>query len=664
MKISTILDHIDSGHMALPEFQRGYVWNRDQVRGLFDSLYRRHPVGGLLVWATESKTAAHRGTGALAAGIVKLLLDGQQRMTSLYGVVRGAPPKFFDGNPQAFSGLHFHLETETFGFYQPLKMEADPLWVDVTALMKKGMAGVGEFVSRMSARPEFSARLGDYLSRLSNLVGVTDVDLHVEEVTGTDKTLDVVVDIFNRVNSGGTKLSKGDLALAKICADWPDARDTMKSKLRDWDKADYRFTLDWLLRSVNTVLTGEAKFQFLHGKSSEKIQDGLNRATKHIDSSLNLIAGRLGLDHDQVFFGRFGVPVMVRYLDAHKGPMNERERDKLLFWFVQAGMWGRFSGSTESFIDQDLAALEGPDGGLDKLLEQLRLWHGGLRAEPGHFTGWSLGARFYPVLYMLTRMGAARDWGTGLPLKANLLGKMSRLEVHHIFPKAQLYKRKFKRPEVNALANYCFLTKSTNLEITDRLPEEYFPAIERLHPGALATQWIPSDPELWKIRNFRDFLEARKTLLAAELNRRMEELLHGDDRWLNGPSATVSNAPTVAGGISSEREEEQLEELSNWMDKQGLPRGMLAYDFADAVTGDQKAVFDLAWPNGIQEELSQPVAVLLNESAATIGIASQAGYRCFTSIDEFQRYVETEILAAEESSWPRSQHVSGNGEKS
>jgi uncharacterized protein with ParB-like and HNH nuclease domain len=63
MKISTILDHIDSGHMALPEFQRGYVWNRDQVRGLFDSLYRRHPVGGLLVWATESKTATHRGDG-------------------------------------------------------------------------------------------------------------------------------------------------------------------------------------------------------------------------------------------------------------------------------------------------------------------------------------------------------------------------------------------------------------------------------------------------------------------------------------------------------------------------------------------------------------------------------------------------------------------------
>ena len=644
MKISTILDHIDSGHMALPEFQRGYVWNRDQVRGLFDSLYRRHPVGGLLVWATESKTADHRGDGPLAAGVVKLLLDGQQRITSLYGVVRGRAPKFFDGSAQAFTGLRFHLETETFAFYQPLKMQGDPLWVDVTELMQKGTAGLGEFVTRLTSVPELSPKVGDYVGRLSRLLGIVEVDLHNEEVTGPDKTLDVVVDIFNRVNSGGTKLSKGDLALAKICADWPDARDTMKAKLREWNKAGFQFNLDWLLRSVNTVLTGEAKFQFLHEKTAEEIQNGLKRAAKHVDTSLNMIGGRLGLDHDQVFFGRFGVPVMVRYLDKRSSPMDMKERDKLLFWFVQAAMWGRFSGSTESFIDQDLAALEGEDGGLDKLLEQLRLWHGGLRAEPGHFTGWSLGARFYPVLYLLTRMGESRDWATGLPLKANLLGKMSRLEVHHIFPKAQLYKRKFKRPEVNALGNFCFLTKDTNLDISDRLPEDYFPKVEQAHPGALASQWIPTDPALWKIENFREFLDARKALLAAELNRRMEELLHGDTRWLAGPTAAVSATSTVTGGITSEEEEEQLEAINDWMEEMGLSRGILAYDFADAATGEQRAVFDLAWPSGIQEELSQPVAVLLNESADTIGIASQAGYRCFTSSEEFRRYVSNDIL--------------------
>ena len=199
MKISTILDHIDSGHMALPEFQRGYVWNRDQVRGLFDSLYRRHPVGGLLVWATESRTADHRGEGPLAAGVVKLLLDGQQRMTSLYGVVRGKPPKFFDGNAKAFSGLCFHLEHEAFAFYQPVKMKDDPLWIDTTELMQKGTAGLGEFVARLSSQPAHSAKVGDYVARLSRLLAITEIDLHIEEVTGADKTLDVVVDIFNRV---------------------------------------------------------------------------------------------------------------------------------------------------------------------------------------------------------------------------------------------------------------------------------------------------------------------------------------------------------------------------------------------------------------------------------------------------------------------------------
>jgi len=377
MKISTILDHIDSRHMALPEFQRGYVWNRDQVRGLFDSLYRRHPVGGLLVWATDSAAADHRGNGTLATGVVKLLLDGQQRMTSLYGVIRGKPPEFFDGNAQAFTGLRFHLETETFAFYQPVRMQDDPLWIDVTELMKRGTAGLGEYVARLSAQPALLPKVGEYVACLSRLLGIADIDLHVEEVTGADKTLDIVVDIFNRVNSGGTKLSKGDLALAKICADWPEARETMKAKLKEWAKSDYHFNLDWLLRSVNTVLTGEAKFLYLHDKGSADIQDGLKRAIKHIDNSLNLIAGRLGLDHDRVLFSRFAIPVMVRYLDQRTGMMDEKERDKLLFWFLQAGMWGRFSGSTESFIDQDLAALEGSDGGLDKLLEQLRLWHGG-----------------------------------------------------------------------------------------------------------------------------------------------------------------------------------------------------------------------------------------------------------------------------------------------
>jgi hypothetical protein len=229
-----------------------------------------------------------------------------------------------------------------------------------------------------------------------------------------------------------------------------------------------------------------------------------------------------------------------------------------------------------------------------------------------------------------------------------MLGKMSSLEVHHIFPKAQLYKRGFKRAEVNALANFCFLTKDTNLVISDRLPEEYFPEIEKAHPGALASQWIPADPALWKIDRFRDFLEERKALLASEVNGRMEELLHGDARWLSGAQAPAPSRDLPVGGIASEEEEDQLEAVNDWIEAQGLPRGVLAFDCADPESGEQKAVFDLAWPNGIQEELSQPVALLLNEGSDVIAVASQAGYRCFVSVTDFKRYVQTEILAQDE----------------
>lgn len=639
MQISSILDYIDNGHMALPEFQRGYVWGGEQVRGLFQSLYRGHPVGSLLVWATDASTAAHRGDGKLAPGVVKLLLDGQQRITSLYGVIRGKPPRFFDGNAKAFTDLRFNLETEEFEFFQPIKMRDDPLWIDVTAVMQNGNAGIGAFASTLSKDPNTAAKIGDYVGRMTQLLAIREKNFHIEEVTGADKTLDVVVDIFNRVNSGGTKLSKGDLALAKICADWPEARDTMKTSIAGWRSDGYDFTIDWLLRSVNTILTGEAKFLYLHDKDTADIAGALKRAVRHIDTSLNMIAGRLGLDHDRVLFSRFAIPVMVRFLDTRGGKLDEKARDKLLFWFVQTGMWGRYSGSVESFIDKDLGILEQSNGDLNKLIAELRLAQGGLRVEPGHFHSWSVGARFYPVLYMLTRMTEARDWGTGLPLKNSLLGKMSRLEVHHIFPRAQLYKADYARPEVNALANFCFLTKDTNLTISDSRPEDYFPKIQAAHPGALESQWIPTDPVLWKIENYRDFLEARKELLADATNTCLASLLHDDMSLLDGAQTARVSTKVLLGGIASEEEAQELEALNSWVEAEGFARGEMSFDLVDADTGEQRAILDLVWPNGLRSEMTEPVAVLLGEGAELISMASSAGFRCFTETAEFKSYV-------------------------
>lgn len=644
MKVSTILDHIDDGDIALPEFQRGYVWNRDQVRSLMDSLYRKHPVGSLLVWTTKAENAKARGDGSLVAGLVKLLLDGQQRITSLYGIVRGKAPRFFQGNAQAFTDLYFNLDTETFKFYAPLEMKGNALWINVTELMQ---TSVGAFIGKLYANPDLHTNLNQYISRLTTIENIKQIDFHMEEVTGDTMTIDVVVDIFNRVNSGGTKLSKGDLALAKICASWPEARQQMQYRLQQWENAGFSFDLDWLLRNITTVLTGQALFSGLAEVNTPDLQKGLDQTEKNINYLLTLISGRLGLDHDRVLGGRYAFPVMNRYLALRQGKINDaRERDKLLYWYIHAFLWGRFAGSTESMLNIDLKAIGGDEDALDRLIHQLRLTRGDLLVRSEDFGGNTLGARFYPLLYLLTRVRDARDWGNGLPLSANMLGKFNALQVHHIFPKALLYQHGYPKTEVNAIANFCLLTQSANLDISDKKPEIYFGEVEQRYPGALSSQWIPMDRELWGVARYREFLVARRELLAQTANQFLDSLIGGASAEPTIDLPVVQQlVAVVPGGVETEQEEQAIRECNDWIIEHGLPSGEYMHELVDPLTGEQRAVLDLAWPNGLQEGLSQPVALLLDEPRETEEMANRAGYRFFTNANSFRAYVEQQILA-------------------
>ena len=646
MKVSQILDNIDIGQIALPEFQRGYVWSRDQVRGFMDSLYRNHPVGSLLVWVTTSESTDVRGGQDSPPGVVKLLLDGQQRITSLYGIIQGKPPKFFDGNEKAFLDLYFHLDDETFEFYGPVKMKQDPRWVSVTDVMNRGVMG---FFKRINEDPELSEGLELYMERLNSIANIKNRFFQIEEVTGADKTVDIVVDIFNRVNSGGTKLSKGDLALARICAEWPEAREEMQARLTKWRKVGFHFKLDWLLRNINTVLTGEAMFRALKDVKTSEFREALTETEGYIDLLLNLIGSRLGLDHDRVLGSPYSFPLMARYLAQRGGKLSgSEERDRLLFWYVHTLLWGRYAGSTESVLNQDLGVIEENEGALGRLMGLLRQVRGDLRLHPNDFVGWSRGARFYPFLYMLSRVSGSKDWETGVDLRKGLLGGLSGLQLHHVFPKARLYEAGYMRPEVNALANFTFLTQATNLQISDRDPTEYLPEFAEKNPGVLESHWIPMDPSLWAVDRYSDFLAARRELLAGAGNQFLEKLFHGTvpeaAEAPEVPSIDITGPQVVPGAIDTDEELETLVELADWAIEEGLAEGGLEFELVDQETGQALAVLDLAWPEGLQPSLSQPVAVLLDESTETEKIANQAGFRSFTEPESFRRYVRREIL--------------------
>ena len=643
MKVSTIIDQIDDGAIALPVFQRGYVWNRDQVRGLLESLYRRHPVGSLLTWVTRTESVDSRGESPLQPGYVKLLLDGQQRITTLYGIIRGKEPPFFEGNLETFTGLHFNMETETFQFYAPVRMSQEPGWVSVTELMEEG---IGRFIAQIQENPVLAPKVATYIDRLNRVHTIRDVELHVEDVTGEEKTVDVVVDIFNRVNSGGTKLSKGDLALAKICAAWPEARAEMNSRLEKWKGVGFNFKLEWLLRCVTSLMTGEAMFSALSGTDTSSFRNGLLRSERHVDYLLNLLSSRLGLDHDRVLGSPYSFPLMVRYVEGRGGRLSDpAERDRLLYWYIHTMLWGRYSGSTETVLNQDLAAIEDTNGALDRLLEGMRRQRGDLRVSAKDFSGWSKGARFYPLLYLLTRVHHAEDWDTGIELSNHMLGNLNKLELHHIFPKSLLYEHGYERHEVNALANFTFLSQDTNLRVSNRDPSEYIREFVEKRPSSIESHWIPMDPDLWSIENYRAFLEERRGLLAKAANQFMDSLLEGSVPESAPVSTVLDGTRDFFTPRTSEDEDQLLLEANIWVVKQGLPEGEFEYQLVDEDTGEFLAILDLAWPNGLQEGYSQPVALLIDEDQETKRMASQAGFRFYSDVESLKQYVKGRILA-------------------
>lgn len=632
---STVVDQIENGNLLLPEFQRGYVWNRDQVRGLMRSLYLGYPVGSLLVWQTKTDTTGTRGTGPGAPGYVDLLLDGQQRMTSLYGIMKGRAPDFFEGNAQAFTGLHFNMDEETFEFYRPSKMRHDPVWIDITELMQEG---VGPFIARINASEALQPKLAEYLTRLAQLEHIKQIEFHIEKITGEDKTVDVVVEIFDRVNSGGTKLSKADLALAKLCAEWPAARERLRAALARWRGAGFNFKIDWLLRIVNAVVTGEAIFTALKDVTPEAFSDGLERSEKAVDRLLNNISSHLGLDHDRVLAGRYGFPVMARYLNQRDGAFPDAvERDRLLHWYVQSFLWARYVGASETILNRDLDALD--EDGIDGLVEQLRIARGDLGVRPEDFSGNTIGARFYPLLYLLTRVEKARDFWNGAPvLSAQMLGKNARLEVHHIFPKSVLYDHGYPRGQVNAIANFCFLTQETNLWVGKRLPTDYFAEVEEKYPGALASQWIPLDQDLWTPERYPDFLHARRELLAAAANRFFESLVAGREE----PGEEAEEEGLVAATVVSEPDEQtaEVETLVGWMREEGYAEPELDVEITDPDTGTMLAIAEAAWLNGLQEGLGDPVLLELELEHAAETRLIELGYRVFGSVEALRNFVE------------------------
>lgn len=215
-----------------------------------------------------------------------------------------------------------------------------------------------------------------------------------------------------------------------------------------------------------------------------------------------------------------------------------------------------------------------------------------------------------------------------------MLGHLTSLQVHHIFPKALLYKHGYGRSEVNAVANFSFLTQQTNLAIGKRPPEEYFAETEQKHPGALESQWIPTDPQLWRPDRYLDFLAARRELLANAANGFLAGLRDGTK-----PAAEPLRPVVV---VSEEEVDDvragQVKALVEELVAAGCAEPALDSEIADPATGRLLGVAEAYWPDGLQPGLGNPVVLELDANPE-LARMEELGYEVFTSVDALRGYV-------------------------
>ena len=460
-----------------------------------------------------------------------------------------------------------------------------------------------------------------------------------------------MVDIFNQVNSGGTKLSKGDLALARIGAHRPEARAEMQQRLSKWKSVGFGpngANLDWLLRCMNAVVNENSEFERLVPEDNgiERIQGALQQTENAVDYLLEAMRSHLYMDIDRVYNSKASFPVMVKYLvDAGGRLTDQADLARLLHWYVSIAIWGRFSGPVETVINQDLAAIKAV-APIDSLLRNLRQSQGERNVTHENFDLNYTRARFYPLLYIMSRIRDARDWGTGNRLRHHSLGDRTNLELHHIFPTAYLRRYGISASHTNNLGNITFQTRETNRALGDRAPADYMPDVAANWPGSLESQWIPTDPELWEVENYHRFLDARRRLLADAANEMLATLRAGVIPPAEAPPIIEQQRQaldaTDLDDFDLDDDSAILESANHLALGHGLPAGEMAHDIFDK-DSEELITVDLAWPDGLQVGLSQPVALLIDDDEFVRQAASKAGFRVFTTLADFRQHIERDV---------------------
>ena len=549
--VEELVGMIERGELRLPEMQRRYVWRSTRVRDLLDSLYRGYPSGAILLWETDEDVPLqdfaldqlgnpYRST--------RLLLDGQQRLTSLAAVIRGQPVGvrgrrrpieilFNLDHPETLEvvtevhedGDEDRIEDEADSSDDELqrrfnrmtfvvatkKLEQLPQWVKVSEVFKSDS-------DRPFLRPAGITDLDDpraekYSQRLARLRGVRKYPYRMD-ILERALSYDEVTEIFVRVNSLGAKLRSSDLALAQITAKWRGALKILQKYQEQCGRAGFDLDLGLHLKNLVAFATGQSRFLTVGNLSVATLQHAWDECVRGMDFAINYLKSNARLDSLALLSSPFLLVTLGYYGHMRGYDISPEEARELRRWLLVANAKGRYSrGSSESLLDQDLSILR-QRGGAPELVDRLRLQVGRLAIAPDELEGRSQRSALFKTMFLAFSAANARDWHSNLVIALGHRGAEHRLQFHHIFPKTVL-KDGFSSREANDIANLAFISGKTNRRISDQPPSQYFPPlIEKSGIMAFQAQCIPTDARLLEVSSYRVFLDERRRLVSRRLN--------------------------------------------------------------------------------------------------------------------------------------------------
>lgn len=554
--VEDLVGMIERGELRLPEMQRQYVWQATRVRDLMDSLYRGYPSGAILVWETDEAVplrdfAVQQQQNPYQT--TKLLLDGQQRLTSLSAVLRGRPihvrwrkrpiellfnlehpdqltfvtevnetseESFTDDITDAAEDvLEARLKQMTF-VVATRKLQAMPNWVNVTDVFKS--QDNGPFLKRAGVTTFDDPRCEKYSQRLNRLRSIKNYSYRMDILERT-LSYEEVTEIFVRVNSLGAKLRSSDLAMAQITAKWRDSLKIFEEFQDECTDLGYLLDLGLHVKNLVAFATGQSRFHTVGRLTIDELQQGWKQAKDGMRFAINFLRSNVGIESPALLSSPFHLIALSYFGHQKNYQLTAAEEADLRYWLLVANTKGRYSrGSTETLLDQDLNRIR-KDQSISALIETLRLQFGRLDIEPGELEGRNARSAYFKTMFLAFREDGAKDWASNLAISLSHSGKEHSLQFHHVFPRAIL-KALYQPGVINDIANLAFLGGKTNRHISSKPPHQYFPAIlAKQGAQAFQAQCIPTTTELLTVERYADFLAERRQLIAARLNKFLEE---------------------------------------------------------------------------------------------------------------------------------------------